>query len=151
MPELSPTLLPEPTTNVSSRCKYNNINPQICLDPVSKYSDIRSVGDTTADVVFVSSDNVIFRIHRAYLNTTTTAGFAVPPLTSSDDSQVRLTEPSEVLEVLFQFIQPCSVESDQYRQPSVMTMTPENLFAVAEAAEKYIVFGAMNTFITRMK
>ena len=30
-------------------------------------------------------------------------------------------------------------------------MEPEIFFAVAEAAEKYIVFGAMNTFITHMQ
>jgi hypothetical protein len=109
----------------------------------------RLVNDPLADTVFVSSDNVLFLIHREHLDFAT-AGFAVPPLISSDDSPVKLTEPSEILQILFQFIEPCS-EKVQYRQPSVMTMKPEIFFAVAEAAEKYIVSGAMNTCITRMK
>jgi len=40
----------------------------------------------------------------------------------------------------------------QFRQPSVNSLEPPELFfAVAEAAEKYIVYGAMNTFLTRME
>jgi len=63
---------------------------------------------------------------------------------------VKLRESSEILEILFQFIEPCP-ESSQYRQPSAMDIEAETFFAIAEAAEKYIVFGAMNTCITRMQ
>lgn len=62
---------------------------------------------------------------------------------------VSLPETSEVLEVLFQFITPPS-EAAGYRQPSVMKMEPNLFFRVAEAAEKYAVFGAMNVCLTWM-
>jgi len=67
-----------------------------------------------------------------------------------DAAPISLEEPSSVLEVLFQFIHPRS-ESTQFRQPSVSSLEPELFFAVAEAAEKYIVYGAMNIFLTRME
>jgi len=67
-----------------------------------------------------------------------------------DAAPISLEEPSSVLEVLFQFIHPRS-ESTQFRQPSVKSLEPELFFAIAEAAEKYIVYGAMNTFLTRME
>ena len=62
---------------------------------------------------------------------------------------VSLSETSDVLEVLFQFIHPPS-EAAGYRQPSVMRMEPNPFFKVAEAAEKYAVFGAMNLYVTWM-
>jgi len=71
-------------------------------------------------------------------------------MTVVDEQPISLEEPSNVLETLFQFIHPC-LEAKQYRQPSVMDLEPELFFAVAEAAEKYIVYGAMNIFLTRMQ
>jgi len=71
-------------------------------------------------------------------------------MTVVDEQPISLEEPSNVLETLFQFIHPCP-EAKQYRQPSVMDLEPKLFFAVAEAAEKYIVYGAMNTFLTRMQ
>ncbi|KAF8159394.1 hypothetical protein B0H34DRAFT_401999 [Crassisporium funariophilum] len=105
--------------------------------------------DLSSDLVFKSSNNVLFYINRKHFESTT-AGFAVPELISADTSDpVHLSEPSSTLELLFQFIQPCS-EANGYRQPLVVDMDHKTLFAVAEAAEKYIVFGAMNICITRM-
>jgi hypothetical protein len=53
-----------------------------------------------------------------------------------------LTETSKILEIIFQFIHPCSQEND-FHQSSVFNLTVYGLFfGVAEAAEKYIVFGA---------
>jgi hypothetical protein len=62
----------------------------------------------------------------------------------------QLSEPSKTLEVLFQFIEP-PPEARNYRQPSVLDMEFSLFFDVAEAAEKYVVYGAMNTFATRMQ
>jgi len=67
-----------------------------------------------------------------------------------DSTPIPLQEDSTTLEMLFQFIHPCG-ELSQFRQPSVMNMIPKSLFKVAEAAEKYVVFGAMNVFVTRMQ
>ncbi|KDR71149.1 hypothetical protein GALMADRAFT_35914, partial [Galerina marginata CBS 339.88] len=101
-----------------------------------------------ADITFKSSDNVLFKVYKTYLNAASD-GFAVPELVSTETDVVPLDEPSEVLEVLFQFIHPC-LESQKYRQPSVIDMEISLFFLVAEAAEKYVVFGATNTFATRM-
>ena len=67
-----------------------------------------------------------------------------------DAAPICLEEPAAVLELLFQFIHPRS-ESTQFRQPSVKSLKRKLFFAVAEAAEKYIVYGAMNTFLTCME
>jgi hypothetical protein len=66
------------------------------------------------------------------------------------EETVPLPETSDVLEILFQFIHPPS-EAAGYRQPSVMQMEPNLFFKVAEAAEKYAVFGAMNLCVTWMQ
>jgi len=91
----------------------------------------------------------LFKIYQTHLQTAS-AGFSFPDSTVVDAAPISLEEPSSVLEVLFQFIHPRS-ESTQFRQPSVKSLEKEVFFAVAEAAEKYIVYGAMNTFLTRME
>ena len=55
-----------------------------------------------------------------------------------------LTEPSEVLEILFQFIYP-------RRHPEIEELEFPLLAAVAEAAEKYEVFSGMSECKTRMR
>jgi len=55
-----------------------------------------------------------------------------------------LTEPSEVLEILFQFIYP-------RRHPDIEELEFPLLAAVAEAAEKYEVFSGMSECKTRMR
>jgi hypothetical protein len=109
----------------------------------------RPVSDSSADVTFKSSDGVLFKLFKTHLGTTS-AGFCAPDMIVVDEQPFSLEEPSNVLETLFQFIHPCP-EARQYRQPSVMDLEPKLFFAVAEAAEKYIVYGAMNIFLTRMQ
>jgi len=101
-------------------------------------------------VTFQSSDSVLFKIHRKYIETTS-AGFALPEFAETDQEPISLQEPSEVLEILFRFIRP-PTESQKYRQPNMaVDVRSEIVFAVAEAAEKYVVFGAMNTCLSRME
>jgi len=80
----------------------------------------------------------------------TTAGFGPSDFVLAKDEHVILSETSKVLEILFQFILPCSQEN-AYHQPSVFHLGDRLFFEVAEAAEKYIVFGAMNTCTTYMQ
>ncbi|KAE9395320.1 hypothetical protein BT96DRAFT_978032 [Gymnopus androsaceus JB14] len=84
---------------------------------------------TDADVVIRSADNVDFRLHKANLACAT--GAFPPPETNSDEI-VHLTESSETLEILFQFIYP-------RRFPSLEKMNFDSLMLLAEAAEKYEV------------
>jgi hypothetical protein len=108
------------------------------------------VCDPNANITFISSDHVLFRMHQTHINSSS-AGLAIPDSELIIGSEsVQLSEPSETLEILFQFIEPPS-ESRNYRQPSVLDMEPRLFFAVAEAAEKYIVYGAMNICLTRMQ
>jgi hypothetical protein len=108
------------------------------------------VSDSDADLAFVSADGITFRIYSKYLEATS-AGLAPPASTIIDPLEaILLTEPGTVLEVLFQFIHPRS-ESKQYHQPSVVDMEVPLFFEVAEAAEKYVVYGAMNTCVTYMQ
>jgi hypothetical protein len=107
------------------------------------------VCDPNADLTFVSSDHVLFKIHEKHINLNS-AGFDIPENLVIGSDAVPLPEPSETLEILFQFVEPPS-KSRSYRQPSVLNMKPRFFFAFAEAAEKYIVYSAMNTCLTRMK
>ncbi|KAF8982135.1 hypothetical protein BDQ17DRAFT_1337020 [Cyathus striatus] len=95
-----------------------------------------------ADVVFQSSDNVLFSIHRKNLETHTGA---FPPAEFKADEQevVTLQESSETLDLLFQFIYP-------QRHPSLSDSTFEVLAPLAEAAEKYEAYSAMNICHIRM-
>ncbi|KAF8204527.1 hypothetical protein BJ912DRAFT_938578 [Pholiota molesta] len=105
--------------------------------------------DPTADITFLSSDHVVFKIHGTHVNSNS-AGFAVAENMMIGADAAQLSEPSKTLEVLFQFIEP-PPEARNYRQPSVLDMEFSLFFDVAEAAEKYVVYGAMNTFATRMQ
>ena len=57
---------------------------------------------------------------------------------------MNLDEPSDVLEILFQFVYP-------RRHPSLEDTDFETLAVVAEAAEKYQVFSAMNVCPLRLE
>ncbi|KAF8173087.1 hypothetical protein BJ912DRAFT_829683, partial [Pholiota molesta] len=102
-----------------------------------------------ADITFLSSDHVLFKIHGTHVNSSST-GIAVAENMMIGADAAQLSEPSRTLEVLFQFIEPPS-EARNYRQPSVLDMEFSLFFDVAEAVEKYVVYGAMNTFATRMQ
>ncbi|KAF9470648.1 hypothetical protein BDN70DRAFT_845781 [Pholiota conissans] len=99
-----------------------------------------------ADAVFLSSDNVTFKVHRIYL----IANSSVLATEASQTSEVvHLPEAANVLEVLFQFVEPPSV-AQRKRQISVLSMQADLFFEVAEASEKYAVYAAMNLCFTRM-
>ncbi|KAG5650797.1 hypothetical protein H0H81_011019 [Sphagnurus paluster] len=107
----------------------------------AKISEKFNSGD--ADVSFRSSDNVIFRIHRRNLETHT--GAFPPPEFDTQGEIVELRdETSETLELLFQFIYP-------QRHPHLDATPFEVLAPLAEAAEKYEVYAAMNICRVRMK
>ncbi|KAF9480736.1 hypothetical protein BDN70DRAFT_920309 [Pholiota conissans] len=106
-------------------------------------------GDPTADISFVSSDGVTFKIHSKYLGAVS-EGFGAPESTVIDSKPIALAEAAEVLEVLFQFVHP-PFEFHQSHQPSVKDMEINLFFAVATAAEKYVVYGIMNMCVTRMR
>ncbi|KAJ6567994.1 hypothetical protein DFH09DRAFT_1155594 [Mycena vulgaris] len=95
-----------------------------------------------ADVTFKSSDGVLFHIHRKNLEVCT-EGF--PPNDISTQGEiVDLIETSATLELLFQFMYP-------QRHPALDTTPFEILEPLAEAAEKYQVFPAMNICHIRMR
>ncbi|KAJ7778595.1 hypothetical protein DFH07DRAFT_1056036 [Mycena maculata] len=136
-----------------------------CDHPTMAYSKLFNSPD--ANVVFRSCDGVLFRIHRANLQTNTRG--LPPPEISTRGEVVRLTEsslifryfssrrhpttsreavplpePSATLELLFQYIYP-------RRHPALDEIVFPDLAALAEAAEKYQVFSAMNICRIRMR
>ncbi|KAF8887298.1 hypothetical protein BD779DRAFT_1527329 [Infundibulicybe gibba] len=86
-----------------------------------------------ADVVYCSSDGVRFRIHSK--NLAITSG-VLNPGTMDLQAEVHLTEPANILELLFQCVYP-------RRQSDISQLSPEDLFALGEAVEKYEIFPAM--------
>ncbi|KAE9405275.1 hypothetical protein BT96DRAFT_876808, partial [Gymnopus androsaceus JB14] len=96
---------------------------------------LNTVNAPDADVVIRSADNVDFRLHKTNLACAT--GAFPPPETNSDEV-VHLTESSETLELLFQFIYP-------RRFPSLENLNFDSLILLAEAAEKYEVVALIST------
>lgn len=87
-----------------------------------------------ADVEFISSDRVLFSIHRKNLETH--AGGFPPPEFETDDQAVPLTEDGDILDLLFQTMYP-------YPTPDIASLPFETLESFAEAAEKYQVYNAI--------
>ncbi|KIK64342.1 hypothetical protein GYMLUDRAFT_39891 [Collybiopsis luxurians FD-317 M1] len=94
-----------------------------------------------AEITVVSSDNVLFRLHK--MNVQVTAGSLLHSSDTEDDYIV-VSESSDVLEILFEFLYP-DYETDLEK------LDFEALLNVADAAEKYGVFYAMShcTFCLR--
>ena len=84
--------------------------------------------------MFCSSDNVLFNIHRANLRAVTDGPFAEDFVSSATDVS-DLTEQSDILEIIFQFVYPGNLP--------LLDLPEAQLFSVAEAAEKYRVSPAM--------
>jgi len=95
-----------------------------------------------SDITFQSNDNVLFKLHKVNLQTHA-KGFAPPDFATLDET-VHLQENSATLELLFQFMYP-------ERHPDLELLGFKILEPLAEAAEKYEVFAAMNICKVRMK
>ncbi|KAF9457609.1 hypothetical protein BDZ94DRAFT_1175170, partial [Collybia nuda] len=88
-----------------------------------------------SDVIFKSSDGVLFKLHKINLSVNS-RGF--PPAEFSTLNEiVQMSETSDILELLFQFCYP-------YRRPDLELIEFKVLTSLAEAAEKYEVFPAMS-------
>lgn len=102
----------------------------------------RLFNDPEADVVFQSADGVRFHLQRKHIEVNTGAFPSAEFETRGEITH--LTETSDVLEILFQFVYP-------RRHPDLDGMNFATVAAVAEAAEKYEVFNAMNICCIRMR
>ncbi|KAF5343290.1 hypothetical protein D9758_016492 [Tetrapyrgos nigripes] len=104
--------------------------------------------DTGGDVIFRSSDNVHFYIHRKHLEFSTDgfpAGDNLITTSVTDKSQfVPLTETASTLDLLFQFTSPET-------PPDIGDVDFEDVLALAEAAEKYIVHSAIRICVMRLR
>ena len=100
------------------------------------------VNAADSDITVSSSDGVLFRVHKQNLSTHSEV---IPEGDfSTNEEIVPLTETSETLELLFQYM---------YRQPQpdITDLPFEQLSMLAEAAEKYRVFSAMEICRVLMK
>ncbi|KAF8806847.1 hypothetical protein BYT27DRAFT_7190542 [Phlegmacium glaucopus] len=95
-----------------------------------------------ADISIRSADGKVFHLERKYLEINT-GGFPSAEF-STQGELIHLTESSTVLEALFRFTYPII-------QPDLEGASFEIIAAVAEAAEKYEVFSAMNFCRLRMR
>ncbi|KAF5358731.1 hypothetical protein D9757_012250 [Collybiopsis confluens] len=101
-----------------------------------------------AEITVVSSDNILFRLHRMNVRVTAGsllsrsrpsggAGFGVGMGAGEEVDYVVVSEPADVLEILFEFLYP------NY-ETNLEKLDFDTLLGVAEAAEKYGVFYAMS-------
>ncbi|KAF9480737.1 hypothetical protein BDN70DRAFT_877175 [Pholiota conissans] len=105
--------------------------------------------DPDADIAFVSSDGVLFKLHSKFFEAVS-AGFSIPNFTTAmSDDLVLLTEPAAVLEILFQFVHP-PFQCEHFHQPSATDLEADLFFKLATAAEKYLVYSAMSICSVRM-
>jgi len=101
----------------------------------------RTVNASDADVVFQSSDGIQFHLHRKNLEANT--GAFPGPEFQIQGEVTNLAEPASVLQILFKFLYP-------RRHPDLEDLDFSMVAEVAEAAEKYEVFPAINTCNTRL-
>lgn len=95
-----------------------------------------------ADVTFRSCNGILFKVHHKNLDTHTEA-FASPPTVPSQNEIISLTEDGDTLDLLFQYIYP-------RRQPNLKIIEFAQLAKLAEAAEKYQVYAAIEICNVRM-
>ena len=89
-----------------------------------------------------AADNILLNVHRKYLEAATGAFPGAEFETRGEITN--LTETSAVLAILFSFVYP-------KRHPDLRRVSFDTVAAVAEAAEKYEVFSAMNICQLRMR
>lgn len=94
-----------------------------------------------SDIEVRSVDGFIFQLHRVVLKVTT--GVFPGSEIETDGEMVQLTEPAEVLGILFAFLYPKA-------HPGLYGESFEAVAAVAEAAGKYEVFSAASTCNERL-
>ncbi|KZP33561.1 hypothetical protein FIBSPDRAFT_310403 [Athelia psychrophila] len=96
-----------------------------------------------SDITFRSCDEILFKVHRKNLETAS-EGFSPPEGTAAAESEVvSLTEDGKTLELLFQYMYP-------QRHPDLTKIDFMQLAELAEAAEKYQVYAAMDVCNIRM-
>ncbi|KAJ7288937.1 hypothetical protein C8J57DRAFT_1116411 [Mycena rebaudengoi] len=98
-----------------------------------------------ADIMILSSDGVLFKLHRKHLevHSEVFADAEKATLPVKDDI-VQLSESSDVLDLLFQYM---------YRQPQpdLRALDFRLVSGLAEAVEKYIVYSALPSLVQKMK
>jgi hypothetical protein len=98
-----------------------------------------------ADITFKSCDDVLFKVHRKFLDAHS-EGFGPPNgcTTVAEDEIVTLSETSQVLELVFQYMYPM-------RQPDLKKIDYTTLVSLSETVEKYQVFSALEVCKLRME
>lgn len=99
-------------------------------------SQKKSVNALDADIVFRSSDQVLFKVHRRNLEVHSNV---FPPsdfVTVGEGDPTDLEESSDILELFFQYFYP-------QPQPDLSILQPEIMIRLAESVEKYEVYSAM--------
>ncbi|KAJ7821234.1 hypothetical protein B0H14DRAFT_2371462 [Mycena olivaceomarginata] len=99
-----------------------------------------------ADITLSSSSGLLFRVHRKNLETHSSAFASASAATTAqpEPEPVALTEPSDVLELVLQFMYP-------QPQPDLRALDFRTLAALAEAVEKYEVYPALTLCRSQME
>ncbi|KAK7033796.1 hypothetical protein R3P38DRAFT_2915545 [Favolaschia claudopus] len=135
---------------------------------------------SSADLTIRSSDGVLFHLHRSILQSASAvfadAAAAAGPLSQSQsnviDDIVDLTEPADILDLLFRFVyaasssfpstssspsssshshqQPTEQEEVEITAPDLSSLPFPTLSALAECAHKYIVYPALTACTPHM-
>ncbi|KAG6815648.1 hypothetical protein H0H87_012660 [Tephrocybe sp. NHM501043] len=111
-------------------------------DPALLPSLSKNFQASDADVIFKSSDNVLFHLHRKNIEAHSAA---FPPCEINTNGEfVPLTEDASTLENLFQYVYP-------RRHLDIKLLPSDDLFKLAEAAEKYEMYCVMSICKARIE
>ncbi|KZT69447.1 hypothetical protein DAEQUDRAFT_710338 [Daedalea quercina L-15889] len=97
-----------------------------------------------ADLTISSSDGVVFKVHRLNLGFHSDVFPGIEPGVPVQDEIVPLAEKASTLELLFQFVY-------RQRQPDLSKVDVDELALLAEAAEKYSIYSAMEVCKLNMR
>ncbi|KAF5353596.1 hypothetical protein D9758_013771 [Tetrapyrgos nigripes] len=100
--------------------------------------------ETGEDVVFRSSNNVLFHVHQKYIEVYAEGFPLAQDTTLSQNEIIPLSEKSSTLELLFQFMLP-------QRPPELSELDFEQLMDLANASEKYGVYSDQRTCVLYMR
>ncbi|KAF9002648.1 hypothetical protein BDZ89DRAFT_650466 [Hymenopellis radicata] len=96
-----------------------------------------------ADILVLSSDNVLFRLHSVNIRTHTTV-FPIGDNLTPSSEPTRFSEESSILEILFAHLYPYAP------LPDLQNLSTATVLAVACAAHKYGIASAMFIFDLKM-
>ncbi|KAG6818257.1 hypothetical protein H0H93_006513 [Arthromyces matolae] len=127
---------------VSETCNYLS-SSNLAGPYLTNWHPPLAVNAPDGDLTIESCDNILFHVHRKNLEVHSGA-FPPSEFKSTKGEILSLTEDAHTLTMLFQYVYP-------RRNPDIELLTFDSFYKLAEAAEKYQIFSAMDSCKLRVR